>query len=197
MRSRTALSLAVLAVLVALGATSFYLNVLRSPAPRAEAGGAATATAPPQTAADVLPVTVAGLPLTARTQGAEAVSEVEELHGKTLGRGLDGAWIGVYGADAEGRPEATIWVSRSVRVEDAEDLLVRMRDRIGQGRSPFTDRGTVQVGGVVAYDLDGMGQKHYYFRVDKDVYWLAIDAERAGQALEGLVSGARAAAAKG
>lgn len=119
----------------------------------------------------------------AEVSGAEARAQIEQLHGKVFGAGLDQAWIGQYGDP----PQATVWVTRSVSREDAEALLARMSDRLGNGESPFRLIGPVTFKGAQGYELDGMGQKHYYFIVGSDLYWLAIDPEFAVSGFGDLV----------
>ncbi len=131
----------------------------------------------------LLPPSVAGLALAAEVSGAQARTQVEQLHGKVLGAGLDQAWIGKYGDP----PRATVWATRSVRREDAEALLARMATRLGNGDSPFHVVGPVASGGVDGYELDGMGQKHYYFLIGSDLYWLAIDPGLGPSGLDELV----------
>lgn len=135
------------------------------------------------TSVRLLPQSVAGLALTAEVSGTQARAQVEQLHGKVLGAGLDQAWIGEYGNP----PRATVWATRSVRREDAEALLARMAGRLGSGDSPFRVVGPVVKGDAHGYELDGMGQKHYYFLVGSDLYWLAIDSGLGPSGLNELV----------
>lgn len=145
------------------------------------------------TVADVaatVPGRIAGMPLREYLDGEQARTQVEQLHGKGLGAGLDEAWLAAYG-DSE---PATLWVSRSVRLEDAKALMDRMKTKIAGGGSPFTNPQTLTVQGIEVEALDGMGQKHYYFRVDKDLYWLAIAPRLGDVGLRELVAtGLRAA----
>jgi hypothetical protein len=131
----------------------------------------------------LLPPSVGGLALAAQVSGAQARAQVEQLHGKVLGAGLDQAWIGQYGDP----PQATVWATRSVRREDAEALLARMAGQLGNGDSPFHVVGPVVKGDAHGYELDGMGQKHYYFLVGSDLYWLAIDPRLGPSGLDELV----------
>ena len=131
----------------------------------------------------LLPPSVGGLPLAVEVSGGPARTQVEQLHGKVLGSGLDQAWIGEYGDP----PRATVWVTRSIRREDAEALLGRMAETIGDGDSPFQAVGPIARGDAHGYELDGMGQKHYYFLIGSDLYWLAIDPGLGPSGLDELV----------
>lgn len=198
MRPRVAITLIFFAVLLALGVTSFYRNVINPHGEDPAMAGMAmpdeegqTQTAPAGVAVGESPVpsSLADLAVTAVMSGTEAMAEVEQLHGKGLGTAFEAAWIAHYGASKE----ATVWVSRSASAEDAGVLLRRMQERIGQGGSPFTNPSTLDTAGVAVNALDGMGQKHFYFRVDTDLYWLAIGADRAEAGLSGLIAAARKA----
>lgn len=198
MRPRVAITLIFFAVLLVLGVTSFYRNVMnphRGNAAMAEMampdeeGQTQTAPAGVASGESPMPSSLADLAVAAVMSGAEAMAEVEQLHGKGLGTGFEAAWIAHYGASNE----ATVWVSRSARAEDAGELLRRMQERIGQGGSPFTNPSTLDTAGVAVNTLDGMGQKHFYFQVDTDLYWLAISADRAEAGLSELIAAAQKA----
>jgi hypothetical protein len=165
-----ALSLSLLACAEPPGGAGTGVSVMGSSGPR-DAAGVAAPVGAKGLPVRLLPPTIGGLALAAEVSGEPARAQVEQLHGKVLGAGLDQAWIGEYGDP----PRATVWVTRSVRREDAEALLARMAERLGNGDSPFQLIGPVSVGGVHGYELYGMGQKHYYFLVGSDLYWLAID----------------------
>src|SRR3990172_85166 len=49
--------------------------------------------------------------------------------------------------------------------------------------SPFSPVGERQDGTRIVYELDGMGQKHFYFQSGKMIVWLAVNPERAEEAL--------------
>jgi hypothetical protein len=66
----------------------------------------------------------------------------------------------------------------------------RMTVRIEAGNSPFTNMKEAVRAGIAVVELDGMGQKHYYFRVGPDLYWLAIEPARALVGLDELLAGA-------
>lgn len=182
MRPRHILSLAFVAVVLILGAWSFWGNVVE-PHPGGAPVGTVTS---PAAEASPLPSSIAGLSLASSVEGVEAVTAVEQLHGKPLGAGLDDAWVGEY----RGSGSATVWVSRSAVAEDAEELLVRMTDLIAEGGSPFTGLTPIEEGGTDGYRLEGMGQVHFYFLEGRDLYWLAIDAPLEESGLDDLLAGA-------
>jgi hypothetical protein len=152
--------------------------------------GDAVATSTPAGDAAPLPATLAGLTRTAMVTGAPARQQVEQLHGTVLGAGLDSAWVAEYGG-----AQATVWVSRSGRQVDAQQLLDRMTARIEQAvaedRSPFTAPVVADVEGVAVYQLDGMGQRHGYFLIGSDLYWVAMPPGLAARGMSELVAAAK------
>ena len=159
---RAAMALISLGVLVLMGSVAYLLgNVLL---------GSAQANSP------TLPQTLADLPLTKATYGPEAVVEINRLHGKDFP--LTAGALGHYGNDT-----ATLWVSKFPSGAVAQQIVRAMRDKIAEGRSPFEPVGNRQVGGRTVYELDGLGQKHFYFQADDLVIWLAVDQALARRAL--------------
>jgi hypothetical protein len=207
LRPKTLIYLIVLALVAGLGVVSFYGNVLgeedeQPPAAAATApSSASTAQAIPDepaaqveglNAEQVVPVSLAGLPVTNSIDGEAAMVQTEQLHGKALGEGFDAAWIAQYGAEGQG----TRWISRSAAEADAQTLMDRMSERINTVETPFQNFLTTEMAGTAVVSLDGMGQKHYYFRVGRDLYWLAVDPASAETALDELLANAREVAAR-
>ncbi|MBU2600939.1 MAG: hypothetical protein KKA32_02055 [Actinobacteria bacterium] len=208
-------------VLVLAGAWSFYGNVLNphaegvpmegmvmsegapgSPSESlgstAAAGSEGGASARTISNDEMVPPTLGGLPLADLAKGDEARAQVEQLHGKSLGAGLEAAWTATYGSvSGSGMADATLWISRAARAEDARTLFERMTDRISEGNSPFEGLRPMRWDDVEGYALDGMGQKHYYFLVGSDLYWIAVDPAVAEAVVAELLGNARSAAAAG
>jgi hypothetical protein len=157
--------------------------------PAAETAGAADYSHALEPATALVPASIAGVPLSGWVQGEAARTQVEQLHGKVLGAGMDEAWVAEYGDG-----QAVLWVTRAVLPADARDLYTRMVDRIALGESPFSDQQPIGVPGVEGYSLDGLGQRHFYFMIGGDVYWLAIDPELADAGLSEMTAQALAAA---
>ncbi len=127
-------------------------------------------------AAEAVPDSVAGKPLSQKTVGPAAIDEVSQLHGKAFP--LMAAAVAQYGGG-----EVTLWVAGASSDSSAAELVQSMTSRIAQGGSPFTPQGTRQVGGRLVYVLTGMGQRHFYFQSGSLVIWLAADETLAEQAL--------------
>lgn len=123
-----------------------------------------------------LPDQLAGQRLTDSLNGPEAVDEINRLHGInfTLSYGL----VGIYGNEL-----ATIWVSGSPDPETARQMIMDMRDRIAEVRSPFINARVREIGNQLVYELEGLGKKHFYFQSGSRVIWLAAEPMLAEQAL--------------
>jgi len=125
-----------------------------------------------------LPESLAGLPLASAAYGPQAVAEVNRLHRKEFP--LTSGAMGMYGSDAA---EATLWVTGVPLDAMAAQTVAAMHDKIAEGNSPFRPTGEREAGRRTVYELDGMGQKHFYFQAGALVIWLAADADIAEQAL--------------
>ncbi len=124
-----------------------------------------------------LPNQVAGLSLSTKMTGIEAIQEFDMLHKNQFP--LTSSAIGIYGDQ-----KATLWVGGAPFNFMAADMVNAMRDKILAGRSPFTPMDEFKNGRRTIYVLEGMGQKHYYFQSKNLVIWLAVSPALADQALQ-------------
>lgn len=127
-----------------------------------------------------LPARLAGLPLSEQLSDRPALAKIGRLHGQDFSL-VDGA-VARYGDST-----ATVWVSSTRTTSLAAQQVQAMTGRISEGRSPFTPLGRKEVEGITVYSLTGMGQRHYYFQLERRVVWLAVTAELADQALGELI----------
>lgn len=173
-------------LLVAVGVIAWGMIGDRAPAapqegaadlPGASAGHALEPEPVPAAAANpLLPETIGGASLTRVASGAEALAEIDMLHGLAIDL-LEGA-VGVYGGGI-----ATLWVSGAADVDEAVILMEAMTASIADGGNPFTGLGVGDFGGTPVYMLDGLGQKHFYFQTGSLIIWLAADTDLAAPAL--------------
>lgn len=131
--------------------------------------------------AATVPDVLAGMPLTQKTVGLEAVAEITRLHNKEFP--LTSGAMAMYGDGA-----VTLWVSGAPASPIADEMVRTMTDKIAEGRSPFTPMGVRQVNGRAVYELVGMGQRHFYFQSGTLVVWLAATEEVAEKALEAALA---------
>lgn len=131
-----------------------------------------------------LPERVADLSLTQSLLGEEAIAEFTRLHGNEFPL-VSGA-MGMYGSSHS----VTLWVAGATAPSIAGKMVGAMRDKIAStsGRSPFLPIGERQAGSRTVYELDGMGQKHFYFQSGKLIVWLAVDPERAEEILTQILN---------
>ena len=127
---------------------------------------------------EVLPPSLAGLPVTTHLTGREAVDAVMGLH---IGEvPVDAAEIADYGG---GRVQVSVsWTT----AEPAPALVARMTERIGAGDTPFLPPHRVRrLPGV--WTTSGNGQTHYYFAREGGVWWLGADPALADDAVVELL----------
>jgi hypothetical protein len=128
-----------------------------------------------------LPKSLAGLPLTTATYGTDAVAEITRLHQEDFS--LSSGAMGMYGANNE----ITLWIAGLSENSKAGQMVDAMNHKIAQGGSPFIPSGERRIKGRTIYQLDGMGQKHFYFQSGDLVLWLAADPLLAESAIQQLL----------
>lgn len=131
-------------------------------------------------AAAPLPEQIAGLPMSMKMTGAQATEEFDMLHNQHFP--LTSGAVGIYGDK-----KAALWVGGALFKFNAANMVTAMRDKISEGRSPFTPIGEFKDGGRMIYTLEGMGQKHYYFQSQNFVIWLAVDPAIADIAIKQIL----------
>lgn len=128
-------------------------------------------------AAVPLPDQVANLQMTEYITGARAAAQFENLHNKQFP--LTSGAIGIYGDT-----QITLWVAGAPLNLLAARMVEAMEDKISQGNSPFSPIDQYADGNRTIYELEGMGQKHFYFQSNNLVIWLAADPSIADEALK-------------
>ena len=129
-----------------------------------------------------LPEQITNLPLTDKSTGQQAIWELTRMHQKRFP--LASAAVGMYGNDHE----VMLWVSGAPITLLAGRMLVSMRDKIGEGRSPFTPTGERVDGDRLIYELGGTGQVHFYFQSGKLLVWMAANPDLAEEALDEVLT---------
>jgi len=124
-----------------------------------------------------LPEQISDLPLASKMTGNQAGIELTRLHQKNFS--LTSAAVGSYGTEHQ----VMLWVSGVPVSPLAGRMLVSMRDKIAQGRSPFTPVSERKDGNRLIYELEGMGQLHFYFRSGNLLVWMAANPKLAERAL--------------
>jgi hypothetical protein len=125
----------------------------------------------------VLPDNLAGYPLRAALYGEQAIADVSRLHGKEFP--LSSGGMGIYGDQGE----VMLWATGTLADFLASRMLDDMEQTIALSDSPFRPIGEIIRADRRIYELDGMGQRHFYFQAGKLVIWLAADSTLADDAL--------------
>ena len=119
---------------------------------------------------EYLPEDLFGLRLTKKLTGEEAKSFVNKLHGKTVAETENE--IGLYKGDAG---KALIYIAHYKKPEDAKKYYDKMTKKISLGNSMFIGSEYVDIGGKKIYRAFGMGQSHYIFLHNKELFWISVD----------------------
>jgi hypothetical protein len=127
-----------------------------------------------------LPDTIAGLQITDSKTGAQALAEIENLHGKKFP--ITSGSIGIYG-----NRQVTVWAAGTASNTVAFDMVQSMQEKIEQGNSPFTPINQFSQGNRTIHVLEGMGQNHYYFQSKNLVIWLAAEPALADAAIQQIL----------
>ena len=125
-----------------------------------------------------LPGEIAGLPLRGRVFGVPALDDLSWMHGQDFQ--LNQAAVGNYGPGNE----ITIYVAGTPLGFMAGRLIIDMRDKIASSDTPFTPLAEREYGSRRVFELEGVGQKQFYFRSGNLVIWLAGNEQEAELALQ-------------
>lgn len=136
------------ALLLAGGATLLGL--------RSASGGDDTTPAPRE---------IAGHKLTQAVTGAEAMAEVDRLHGKSID--LADAWVGRY----EGG--GAVWVAEAASEDGAFALLDAMVRAIEDGGSPYQGLTQNKFEGMPMYAVRDANGHHFFYQAKTRVVWVA------------------------
>ncbi len=125
----------------------------------------------------LLPKELVGLPLGEEITGPSAFAEISWMHGQEFQ--LNQAVVGTYGKE----DRIIIYVAGTGTRLLADRFITAMRDKIAAVDSPFEPIAEREIDQRMVYELDGMGQRHFYFRSDQLIIWLAVDVRLAEDAL--------------
>ncbi|MES0360178.1 MAG: hypothetical protein ABUK20_04620 [Anaerolineales bacterium] len=125
----------------------------------------------------LLPKEMVGFPLGSEVTGSSAFAELSWMHGQEFQ--LKQAAVGTYG----NANQVIIYVAGMDTISLADRLITAMRDKIAAVDSPFEPIAEREIDQRMVYELDGMGQRHFYFKSDQLIIWLAVDEGFAEDAL--------------
>jgi hypothetical protein len=122
------------------------------------------------TRVEYLPKDFFGLRLTKKLTGKEANDFVNKLHLQQVTETENE--IGFYEGD-KGR--ALIYVTHYQNPEDTENDYNKMTEKISPRNSVFVGSEYIDINGKKIYRTFGMGQSHYVFYHNKELYWVSVD----------------------
>ncbi len=119
---------------------------------------------------EFLPDEFQGLRLTKKLTGDAAKSFINKLHHKSV---TDiGNEIGFYKGNIT---RAAIYVTRYEKLQDARRYFGEMTKKIIEEKTPFINPEFINFKGLKVFRTFGMGQTHYVFIYDKNLFWLSVD----------------------
>jgi len=118
---------------------------------------------------EYLPKEFFGMQLTKKLTGEEAAKFVNKLHQKTVTETENE--IGFYDGDNK---RALIYISHYQKPEEAKKYYDEMIEGISLGESPFTRSENIEINGKKVYRTYGMGQSHFIFTYNKELFWISV-----------------------
>jgi hypothetical protein len=129
-----------------------------------------------------LPKSILQLRLTEEIRGKQAQEMVDAMHKKSVTP--DENVIGTYfSIDGGAKLYISLYDSRTI----AEEQFEKMIDLIRKGGGTFTHFRELQVQNERVYLCLGLGQAHYFFLHEKELYWWAVDLQIAQASMQELI----------
>ena len=125
------------------------------------------------------PQRLGDMELTGVVRGAEAIAQVNRLHGLEVN--LTDALIASYAHNSpyHGDSRATIWIGWAENPGSAATLTRRMVEGLEKEDTPFSNLRSIKVGQSEVFQLDGPGGQHFFYQSSKKedaVVWANIEA---------------------
>jgi hypothetical protein len=121
-----------------------------------------------------LPKKLGDLSLVKTIQNKEATRIINKMHGKNLDDCEN--FIAFYGNK---NSKNTLYVSVYENAEKAKTNLMSMSMKMAKGTSVFSPLTHSKMGEDVHFQTDGMGLKHYFYRVDNILIWWQVEPDKA------------------
>ncbi len=122
------------------------------------------------------PQSLAGFPLVDLLTGAEAVTEIQNMH-------MGDFQIGQAIVSSYGTGNILLWVADAGSSAASTSLLDQMAAVIGEGGTPFAPTGIYEFSSRQVYGMEGGGQLHFFFQSGQKVVWISAEPTAAEQAL--------------
>ena len=104
----------------------------------------------------------------------EATSVINKMHGQKLDECEK--FIGHYGSN---NSKNILYVSVYENAEKAETNIKKMAMKMASGSSVYSPLTHSKMGDNVYFETEGMGLKHYFYRVDNILIWWQVEPDKA------------------
>ena len=121
-----------------------------------------------------LPKKLGGLSLSKVVQNEEATKIINKMHGKNLA--VSDNYIAHYGSSYS---RNTLYVSFYENAEKAKTELMSMATKMAKGTQVFAPLTFDKMGDSVHFQTEGMGHKHYFYRIDNILIWWQVEPDKA------------------
>ena len=120
------------------------------------------------------PKALGGLSLSNIVQDEEATKMINKMHGKKLG--VRSNFVINYGSSFF---KNTLYVSVYESAETAKADLMSMAMKMAKGSRVFAPLTYNGMGDNVYFQTEGMGHKHYFYRIDNILIWWQVEPDKA------------------
>ncbi|MBW2556462.1 MAG: hypothetical protein JRE07_06080 [Deltaproteobacteria bacterium] len=121
-----------------------------------------------------LPNKLGELNLTKVIQNKKATVIINKMHDRKLDDCKN--FIAIYG---DNHSKNILYVSVYENAENAETNLKNMAIKMATGSSVFSPLTHRKMGNKVHFETEGMGFKHYFYRVDNILIWWQVEPDKA------------------
>jgi len=121
-----------------------------------------------------LPEKLGDLSLSKTIKSNDATKIVNKMHGKRIETIMN--LIGYYG---NGQSRNILYVSVYQNAEKAKNDLMKMATKMAKGTQVFAPLTLGKMGDNVRFQTEGMGFKHYFYRVDSILIWWQVKPDKA------------------
>jgi hypothetical protein len=128
----------------------------------------------PDNDSNYLPPKLGDLSIAKVIKDKEATAIINKMHDKKLDDCKN--FIGYYGNN---HSKNILYVSIYEDTEKAKANIMSMSMRMAKGSSVFSPLTYSEMGDDVHFETDGMGLKHYFYRIDNILIWWQVEPDKA------------------
>jgi hypothetical protein len=129
------------------------------------------------------PKKLGDLSLSKVVQNEEATKIIDKMHGKNLA--VSDNYIAHYGSSYS---RNTLYVSFYENAEKAKTELMSMATKMAKGTQVFAPLTFDKMGDSVHFQTEGMGHKHYFYRIDNMLIWWQVEPDKAESTYNDLLN---------